>query len=156
MRVLHNIKIAHCTTGKQGFHPAVRLRRYCSYPAGSLVTKMMVAAFRTRSFTSLRHTDIQHCRDAIHRVRDVSANLQRRCRGKQGFRPAVRLHRYYLYITSNLRIILAPTGTCRRAEVLLSRCTDIQKNPGGGEAFGIERGRLPTFPLSQYHRRGKV
>ncbi len=31
-----------------------------------------------------------------------------------------------------------------------------KKRPGGLVPSGPERGRLPTFPLSQYHRRGEV
>ena len=31
-----------------------------------------------------------------------------------------------------------------------------KKSPVGLWPSGLERGRLPTFPLSQYHRRGKV
>ena len=44
---------------------------------------------------------------------------------------------------------------------LLSDCFDsrvcIKKKPGGLLGLpGFDRGRLPTFPLSQYHRRGEV
>ena len=33
---------------------------------------------------------------------------------------------------------------------------EIQKKPRLGVESGLQRGRLPTFPLSQYHRRGGV
>ncbi len=64
------------------------------------------------------------------------------------------------HISRGRKDVAFPLSQVGRAEGMPTQAACFRgtkkKSPRGGGCFGLERGRLPTFPLSKYHRRGKV